>query len=64
MVLLPKHALLAVAVRPKPNDKVVTENGIEYVLLEAAGPGYFDIGEVADSTLMGIRNRQFILETM
>ncbi|WP_371196178.1 hypothetical protein [Glaciecola sp. SC05] len=64
MVLLPKHALLAVAIRAKPGDKTIRHDGIEYVLLEAAGPGYFAIGEAADNTLMGIRNRQFSLEAM
>jgi hypothetical protein len=64
LVLLPEHALLAVAIRAKPDDVVVTQDGIEYVLLEAVGPGYFEIGEVADSTFMGIRNRQYTLEKM
>jgi len=64
MVLLPEHALLAVAIRPKPEDVVVTHDGVEYVLLEAVGPGYFAIGEVGETTLMGIRNRQYSLETM
>lgn len=64
LVLLPKHALLAIAVRAKPNEKTISKDGIDYVLLEAAGPGYFNIGEVSDSTMMGIRNRQYTLETM
>ena len=64
MVLLPEHALLAVAITPQEHEKTVSKDGIEYVLLEAAGPGYFDIGEVADTTLLDIRNRQFSLDTM
>lgn len=64
MVLLPEHALLAVAIGARPNDRSINHEGIDYVLLEAAGPGYFDIGQAADTTLMGIRNRQYTLETM
>jgi hypothetical protein len=64
LILLPEHALLAVAIRARPDDAIVTHDGIEYVLLEAVGPGYFEIGEVADSTLIGIRNRQYTLEQM
>ncbi|MFC4700489.1 hypothetical protein ACFO4O_09990 [Glaciecola siphonariae] len=64
MVLLPKHALLAIAIHPLPDDKTVSQDGKDYVLLEAAGPAYFEAGEAADSTLMGIRNRQYILDTM
>jgi hypothetical protein len=64
MVLLPQHALLAIAIRPDANEKTVSQDGIEYVLLEAAGPGYFDIGKVADSTWMDIINRQYSLDRM
>lgn len=64
MVLLPEHALLAVAIRAEPDDVLVNQDGINYVLLEAAGPGYFEVGQVADATFMGIRNRQYTLEKM
>jgi hypothetical protein len=64
MVLLPKHALLAIAIRAMPEDKTIMHDGIQYVLLEAAGPGYFAIGEVAKRTMRGIRNRQFSVEAM
>lgn len=64
LVLLPKHALLAVAIPANPDEKTISSNGTVYVLLEAAGPGYFDIGQVADSTLLDIRNRQYSLEAM
>lgn len=64
LVLLPEHALLAVAIRPKPEDTIITQDGVKYVLLEAVGPAYFAIGEVADTSLMGVRNRQYTLELM
>lgn len=64
MVLLDNHALLAVAIPAGPLDKTIVENGIEYVLLEAAGPAYFNIGEVSDDTWLNIRNRQYTLDTM
>nr|WP_136250507.1 hypothetical protein [Ningiella ruwaisensis] len=64
MVLLPEHALLAVALNPQPNDEFITHKGLTYILLEAAGPGYFAVGEASDSTLLKIRNRQYTLEQM
>jgi hypothetical protein len=64
MVLLDNHALLAVAIPAGPTDKTIVDNGIEYVLLEATGPAYFNIGEVSDSTWLSIRNRQYTLDAM
>ena len=62
LVLLPKHALLAVALPKRPNEEGLKFDGIEYVFLEAAGPALFDIGEVGDTTLRAIANRQYSIE--
>lgn len=59
MVYLPNHALLGLAMRQLPNEMTVTKKGIRYVLLEPTGPAQFVIGEVADSSKLALRNRQF-----
>ncbi|WP_395344972.1 hypothetical protein PN836_009320 [Ningiella sp. W23] len=64
LVLLPEHALLAVALPKKPDEKIVKHEGINYILLEATGPAYFDIGEVDEDTWRAIKNRQYSLEAM
>lgn len=59
MVYLPNHALLGVGMRKLPKEMTVNQKGIDYVLLEPTGPAQFNIGEVADTTKLALRNRQF-----
>lgn len=61
MVYLSDHALLAIAVPAKPNELTVTQQGVTYVLVEPTGPAQYEMGEVADSTRLELRNRQFQL---
>ena len=64
MVLLPEHALLAIAIPPQKTDKTISHEGISYVLLEAAGPAYFKVGQAAKTTLRDIANRQYRIEAL
>lgn len=64
MVYLDNHALLGVAMRAMPKDQTVNKNGSRFVLLEPTGPAQLKIGEVADTTKMAIRNRQFDLAAL
>lgn len=64
LILLNKHALLAIAMTPKPTDKVVMLESVPYVLLDPTGPAQFALGEVSDSTAQSIASRQFTVETI
>lgn len=59
MIYLSDHALLGLAIKPKPTDITVKQKGIEYVLIEPTGPAQYPIGKVSDDTSMDLRNRQF-----
>ncbi|MGB3726339.1 MAG: hypothetical protein WA981_11275 [Glaciecola sp.] len=59
MVYLPEHALLAIGMRKLPKEMTISQKGLNYVLVEPTGPAQFAIGEVADSTKLALRNRQF-----
>jgi len=64
MVFLPEHALLAVNMRGVTGDMTLNYKGQEYVLLEPTGPAQLPLGEVADSSKLSLRNRQFDLSTL
>lgn len=64
MMYLEDHALLAVA-NPNSNDEVtISYNGKPFVLIEPTGPARYVIGQVADSTLQAVNNRQFELKRL
>jgi hypothetical protein len=64
MVYLRDHALLGIAMRALPNDLTINKKGMRFVLLEPTGPAQLKIGEVADTTKMALRNRQFDSSTL
>jgi DNA-binding transcriptional regulator of glucitol operon len=64
MVYLPKHALLAINIQSMGQEITLRYKDNDYVLLEPTGPAQFSIGEVADSTKLSLRNRQFDLASM
>ncbi len=47
MVLLPRHAYLALGLAPEPGDQALKLNRQTWTLAEAAGPGLFPIGRLA-----------------
>lgn len=50
MLLLPGHALLGIDLTPRPGDRTYRWQGRSYVLLEPAGPGLFEIGQIAEDS--------------
>jgi hypothetical protein len=50
-VALPGHYLMAVLRIPDKGDAFVEYNGLQYVLIEPAGPAWLPPGRVADSTV-------------
>jgi hypothetical protein len=53
MVLLPRHAYLALGVDPEPGDQTLTLDRQTWTLAEAAGPGLFPIGQLAPGSSAG-----------
>jgi len=51
MLLLPGHALLGIDLTPRPGDRIYRWQGRSYVLLEPAGPGLFEIGQIAEDSV-------------
>ncbi len=45
--LVPDHAFLGVEIPPQKGDDVYTHEGKTYVLMEAAGPGIFSVGDLS-----------------
>lgn len=62
MVFLPEHALVGVELKPTKTDTKITELGADYILAEPTGPAKHELGEIAPSSLMAIRNRQYTTE--
>ncbi len=59
MIYLPNHALLGVKMNAAQNELSISLKGNEYVLIEPTGPAQLAIGDVAESTRLSLRNRQF-----
>ncbi len=49
-ISVPGHYLMAVLQIPDKGDMFVEYNGLQYILLEPAGPGWFPPGQVAEET--------------
>jgi hypothetical protein len=49
-ISVPGHYLMAVLQIPDKGDMFVEYQGLQYILLEPAGPGWFPPGQVADET--------------
>jgi hypothetical protein len=50
-IAVPGHYLMAVLQIPDKGDMFVEYKGLQYILLEPAGPGWFPPGKVADETV-------------
>ena len=50
-IAVPGHYLMAVLQIPDKGDMFVEYQGLQYILLEPAGPGWFPPGKVADETV-------------
>ena len=50
-VAVPDHYLMGVLRIPNKGDVFVEKDGLQYVLIEPAGPGWFPPGQVAQSTI-------------
>ncbi len=50
-IAVPGHYLMAVLQIPDKGDMFVEYQGLQYILLEPAGPGWFPPGRVADETV-------------
>ncbi|MFA6318063.1 MAG: hypothetical protein WC943_11640 [Elusimicrobiota bacterium] len=49
-VALPRHFLLGIARLPRQGDVFLEHKGVQYVLIEPAGPAWLPIGQVSDYT--------------
>ena len=49
-ISVPGHYLMAVLQIPDKGDMFVEYQGLQYILLEPAGPGWFPPGQVAEET--------------
>lgn len=64
LVLLNNHALLAIAMTPLTKDTTMMIDGVPFILLDPTGPAPMRLGEVSDSTRLGIASRQYTLEVI
>lgn len=62
LVILPKHALLAIGISYTADDVTIIENGVHLVLAEATGPGAFAVGEIAKSSQYDIDRGLYITQ--
>lgn len=62
MVLLPNHALLAIALTPKKTDTTINVEGQEYVLYDPTGPALIPFGQVSEDTLRFLDTGRFQIE--
>lgn len=53
---VPGHYLMGVLQIPEKGDVFVSYGGLQYVLVEPAGPAWFPVGQVADTTMTLLRN--------
>ncbi|MDO6711396.1 hypothetical protein Q4567_11740 [Aliiglaciecola sp. 2_MG-2023] len=59
MVYLPNHALLAVNLGERPDEKAIDIRGALHVLIEPTGPAMVSIGKISDDTARHIANGTF-----
>lgn len=62
MIYLPNHALVGVALKPKDEYQILSDNGLPFVLAEPTGPAQYSLGEIDSKSELAIRNRQVSLE--
>ena len=59
MVLIPKHAFIAVAVPIEAGDKTITYQGRQYVVAEVAGPAIQKLGNLSTLSQKAVKNNSF-----
>lgn len=64
IVLLPDHALLAVAVSQQADDEVIMHNGYRLVLMEPTGPASMPFGQISETSRAAIARDLYILEAV
>ncbi|MFT5541321.1 MAG: hypothetical protein ACI97K_000676 [Glaciecola sp.] len=62
MIFLPNHALVGINLNPINTDTKIIQNNDVYVLAEPTGPANYELGRIAPSSQLFIRNRQFTTE--
>jgi hypothetical protein len=62
MFFLPNHALVGISLKPNKTDERILQNNVSYILAEPTGAAQYKLGEIAPSSKMAIRNRQFTTE--
>lgn len=50
-IAVPEHYLLGILRIPNKGDAYVEHDGLQYILIEPAGPAWLPVGQVAESTL-------------
>ena len=63
MIFLPNHALVGISLKANKTDEKIMQNNLSYILAEPTGPAQYKLGEIAPSSKMAIRNRQFTTES-
>ena len=59
MVLIPKHAFIAIAIPIEAGDKTITYQGRQYVAAEVAGPGLYKLGQIGKDSQKAVKNNSF-----
>ena len=59
LVLIPKHAFIAIAVPIEAGDKTITYQGRQYVAAEVAGPGLYKLGQIGKDSQKAVKNNSF-----
>ena len=62
MIFLPNHALVGINLKANKTDAKIMQNNLSYILAEPTGPAQYKLGEIAPSSNIAIRNRQFTTE--
>ncbi|MFQ3249231.1 MAG: hypothetical protein ACI9O6_001035 [Glaciecola sp.] len=62
MIFLPQHALVGISMKAEKNDIAIEQDGMTYILAEPTGAAQLPLGEIAPSSMMYVRNRQFTTE--
>ncbi len=61
MVLLPQHAMLAIAMPPLPNDITVASGTQNWVVFDPTGPALQPVGQISEKNRLALLNQQFQL---
>ncbi len=64
LILLPRHALLGVALTPQRTDQTLIYNDKTYILFEPTGPAQMPLGDVAADSERALGNGHYTIETI